>query len=35
MGVCRDSVEHAPGAPAELILVEGDSAADAVCAAGQ
>jgi len=29
---CRDSAEHAPGAPAELIIVEGDSAAEAVCA---
>ncbi|MCU0760912.1 MAG: toprim domain-containing protein [Steroidobacteraceae bacterium] len=32
MAACRDSLEHAPGAPAELIIVEGDAAADAVCA---
>jgi DNA gyrase/topoisomerase IV subunit B len=32
MAFCRDSAEHAPGAPAELFLVEGDSAAEAVCA---
>jgi DNA gyrase/topoisomerase IV subunit B len=32
VSVCRDCAEHAPGAPAELILVEGDSAAEAVCA---
>lgn len=32
MSACRDSAEHAPAAPAELIIVEGDSAADAVCA---
>ena len=32
MGVCRDSLQHAPGSPAELIIVEGDAAADSVCA---
>lgn len=32
MSICRDCAEHAPAAPAELFIVEGDSAADAVCA---
>ncbi len=32
MSFHRDCAEHAPGAPAELFIVEGDSAADAVCA---
>jgi DNA gyrase subunit B len=32
MSVCRDCAEHAPSAPAELIIVEGDAAADSVCA---
>jgi len=29
---CRDCAEHAPAAPAELFIVESDSAAEAVCA---
>jgi DNA gyrase subunit B len=31
MASCHDCTEHAPGAPAELIIVEGESAAEAVC----
>lgn len=32
MSACHDSLEHAPASNAELIVVEGDSAAAAVCA---